>query len=400
MSSNRSAFFSSLLGSASVQNVAKAAKHVSPLVKSVQAVEGIFQAGELMYNANETTGHLNEFIPKISGAVDRVDAFVPTMQVMGKSFCDTVKLLSTFNTIATTVGIGANIVLTYQGVQALQLIAARLKDISSSLAAQTALIAQKDFPQYVYEMVSERVGTTSDDPNYEHWFFVYHPDNDWYPKFYHLLEARPLGPAFCGYTNQIDTAFSFMIAARRYIYRDRERKAYKQGRTVRPVMLHLLIPAYQPIIIVEALKIPEELGDFVIEGRVNSNKPFVWMNLPEEQKKFLLDIGQWVPPTPGWWEVTMSKLGWADQPLMLKEPRVLGTSQQGSLLPEREAVHEICASVSESEINSETALEASKGVLVADRSEDRAKRRQEATPLHQRRRKHTKKKTATTLSDR
>lgn len=392
MSSNRTSVLSSLFASKTVRHAARAAGHVSPLVKSVQAVEGIFQAGELMYNANETSGHLNEFIPKASRIVDRVESFIPTMQVMGKSFCDTVKLLTTFNTIATTVGIGANVVLTYQGVQALQLIAARLKDISTALAAQTALIAQKDFPQYVYEMVSERLGTTSDDPNYEHWFFVYHPDNDWYPKFYHLLEARPLGPAFCGYTNQIDTAFSFMVAARRYIHRERERRAYKQGRSVRPVMLHLLIPAYEPIIIVEALKIPEEIGDFVMEGRVNSNKPFVWMNLPEDQKKYLLDIGQWIPPTPGWWEVAMSKLGWADQPLMLKEARVLGTSQQGSLLPEREAVQEICSTVAEPDENTETAIEASKGVLDTDRGKDGAKRRQEAIPLHQRRRRHPKKR--------
>ncbi|KAF1972070.1 hypothetical protein BU23DRAFT_508760, partial [Bimuria novae-zelandiae CBS 107.79] len=336
MSSNRPTVLSSLFGSKTVKNVTKVAKQVSPLVKSVQAVEGIFSAGELVYNANETAQNLNEFIPKASNIVDRIEAFVPTMQVMGRSFCDTIKLLSTFNTIATTVGIGANVVLTYQGVQALHLIAAHLKDMSTALAAQTALIAQKDFPQYVYEMVSERLGTTSNDPTHEHWFFVYHPDNDWYPRFYQLLEAKPLGPAFCGYTNQIDTAFSFMIAARQYINRDRDRRAQKQGRTSRPVMFHLLIPAYQPIIIVEALKIPEEVGEFVMEGRVNSNKPFVWMNLPGEQKNYVVDIGQWVPPTPGWWELTMSKLGWAEDPLVLKEPRVLGMSQQGSLAAEKE----------------------------------------------------------------
>lgn len=393
MASNRPTVFSTLFGtSKSLRNVTKVAKQVSPLVKSVQAVEGIFSAGELIYNANDTAEHLNEFIPKASKIVDRIESFVPTMQVMGQSFCDTIKLLSTFNTIATTVGIGANIVLTYQGVQALQLIAARLKDISSALAAQTALIAQKDFPQYVYEMVSERLGTTADDPNYEHWFFVYHPDNDWYPKFYHLLEARPLGPAFCGYTNQIDTAFSFMIAARRYVNGERERRAQKQRRPCRPVMLHLLIPAYEPIIIVEALKIPEEIGDFLMEGRVNSNKPFVWMNLPESQKKYVVDIGQWVPPAPGWWELAMSKLGWAEEPLMLKEPRELGTSQQGSLMPEKEAVKELLSIEADPEINTETAVETSKTASEAGSGKDGSKRRQDATPLHQRRRRHTKKR--------
>ncbi|KAJ4300813.1 hypothetical protein N0V90_002901 [Kalmusia sp. IMI 367209] len=382
MSNNRPTVLSSLFGTRSFKNVTKVAKQVPPLVKTVQAVEGILQAGELVYNANETATNLNDFIPKASKIVDRIESFVPSMQVMGRSFCDTVRILTTFSTIANTVGIGANVVLTYQGVQALHLIAARLKDVSTSLAAQTALIAQKDFPQYVYDMVRERLGQTSDDPAYEHWFFVYHPDNDWYPKFYHLLEGKPLGPAFCGYTNQIDTAFSFMIAARRYV-NERECKARKQGKTTRPVMLHLLIPAYQPIVIVEALQIPEEIGDFLMEGRVNSNKAFVWMNLPEEQRRYVLDIGHWVPPTPGWWERAMSTLGWAEEPLVLKEPRILGTSQQ---LLETETIHE-------KENAIEIGDDASKGALeTVERGNEGEKRRRDATPLHQRRRRHPKKR--------
>ncbi|KAK7192594.1 hypothetical protein DPSP01_006533 [Paraphaeosphaeria sporulosa] len=385
MSHRRPSVFGSLFGSKSFKEVTNAAKQVSPLVKTVQAVEGIFQAGELMYNANETAGNLNEFIPKASKIVDRLEAFVPSIQIMGRSFCDTVKIFSTFNTIATTVGIGANVVLTYQGVQALHLIAAQLKEVSTALAAQTALLAQKDFPQYVYDLIRERLGQTSDDLNYEHWFFVYHPDNDWYPKFYHLLEAKPLGPAFCGYTNQIDTAFSFMIAARQYANTERDRRAKKQGRRVRPVMLHLLVPAYQPIVIAEALKIPEEIGDFTIEGRVNSNKPFVWMNLPEDQRNYVVDVGQWIPPTPGWWEFAMSKLGLAEQPLQLKEARILGQSQH--------PVEQLLEDTSTEQIEAENqgSLETKDALEAPDHGKDGAQRRRNATPLHQRRRKHTKK---------
>jgi prophage DNA circulation protein len=173
MSNRRPSVFGSLFGSKSFKDVTKVAKQVPPLVKTIQAVEGIFQAGELMYNANETAGNLNDFIPKASKIADRLEAFVPSMQVMGRSFVDTIKIFNTFNTIATTVGIGANVVLTYQGVQALHLIAAQLKEVSTALAAQTALLAQKDFPQYVYDLIRERLGQTSDDPAHE-------PDNDWY----------------------------------------------------------------------------------------------------------------------------------------------------------------------------------------------------------------------------
>jgi hypothetical protein len=76
-------------------------------------------------------------------------------------------------------------------------------------------------------MIRERVTQTSLDPAFDHWFFVYHPNNDWYPGFYHILQREPIGPKFCGYTNQIDTAFVFMLAVRRRIKR-KERRAQEK----------------------------------------------------------------------------------------------------------------------------------------------------------------------------
>lgn len=152
-------------------------------------------------------------------------------------------------------------------------------------------------------------------------------------------------------------------------------------------MLHLLVPAYQPIVIVEALKIPEEIGNFAIEGRVNSNKPFVWMNLPEGQRNYVIDVGQWVPPTPGWWESAMSKLGLAEQPLQLKKARVLGQSQHPV------ESQQLLEDTSTEQIEAENeGVHDTKGALEApDRGKDGAQRRKNATPLHQRRRKHAKK---------
>ncbi|KAK3378910.1 hypothetical protein B0T24DRAFT_610298 [Lasiosphaeria ovina] len=91
-------------------------------------------------------------------------------------------------------------------------------------------------------MIRERPGQTSDDAVSDHWFFLSHPDDDWYPKFYHLLEKQPVGPRFCGYTNHVDLSSFFMLAARRFI-EERERRAREAGRHFRPVRLHLLIPA-------------------------------------------------------------------------------------------------------------------------------------------------------------
>lgn len=303
----------------------------SPIAKTVQAVRGISKigdaVGDVVDHAHGVVDKINDFLPRASEVAHQIDRFIPSMQVMGRSFADSAKIFGHFNVIATSVGIAANVALTYQGVQALQLIAAKLQDISVSLAAQTALRAQQVFPEYVYDMVRERLDQTSADRTRDHWFFVYHPDNDWYPKFYHYLEKKPLGPGFCGYTNQIDTVFVFMLAARKRI-QEKADKARSQGRSFRPVKLHLLMPAYQPILIAEALRIPEEIGDFVMEGRVNSNKEFVWLNLPQEQRHYVTDIGHWVPPEQGIWDWAMSKIGLADAPPALGEPRVLGTRQR------------------------------------------------------------------------
>ncbi|RSL47293.1 hypothetical protein CEP54_013462 [Fusarium duplospermum] len=301
---------------------AKVGTQAVPIVKTIQAAHGIIKLGNAVTN-------VNDFISKASGVADSVQKFIPEMQVMGNSLCDSMKIFGYFNMAATTIGIGANLVLTYQGIQALRLIAAKLDDIATSLAAQTALTAQRDFPRYVYAMIQERLSQTADDPACDHWFFLFHPDNDWYPKFYRLLEKESPGPRFCGYTNQIDTVFIFMLAARRRI----EERAYRARRKRRPfrhVRLHLLIPAYQPILIFEALKIPEEIGDFIMEGRINSNREFVWLNLPEEQRHYVTGIGNWAPSTLGWWDWTMLKIGLGDEPPKLGEPRILGTRQQSN----------------------------------------------------------------------
>jgi len=297
----------------------------APVMKTVQAVSGLFKMGETIRSVNEVSQSINGFIPKVTKLVDSANQFIPTMQIMALSVCDTVKIATRFQTVASTVGIGANLVLTYQGVKALHLIAAKLEDISVALAAQTALTAQRDFPEYVHDMIRERLGQTANDPACDHWFFLYHPDDDWYPKFYHLLEKKPVGPAFCGYTNQIDTIFVFMLAARRHI----ESRA-RESRSARPVRLHLLIPAYQPILIAEALRVPEEIGDFVMEARTNSNKPFVWLNLPEDQRHYASGIGQWDPTPLSWWDGVLSRVGLTKRLPMLGNPRTLGTRQESA----------------------------------------------------------------------
>ncbi|GAB1317167.1 Nipped-B-like protein B [Madurella fahalii] len=344
----------------------KAVEELKPLVQTIQAGAGTYAIGKVMNDVGAVVDNVGVVVDSVSKAAAKVGAFIPSMQVMGRSFADSARIFASFNSIAMTAGIAANVVVAYQGVQVLQLIDARLKDMAASLAAQTALIAQKDFPQYVYDMIRERITQTSLDPSHDHWFFVYHPDNDWYPGFYRLLEKEMIGPEFCGYTNQIDTAFVFMLAARRRIQR-KEQQAQRDGRPIRPTKLHLLIPAYQPVLIFEALKIPEEIGDFVMEGRINNNREFVWLNLPEDQRHYLQDIGRFVPPNPGWFDWAMSVIGLAEAPPKLGEPRVLGT-RQGAI---------------EADGDGDVADEGNKQEVIEDQTKQRA------TPLQQRHKRHS-----------
>lgn len=360
--------------------------NTAPIVKTIEAGAGLIKIGDTLSKANELAGRVNDFAPRANQMADGLNRFIPAMQVMGQSVADSARIFAYFSMIATTVRIGMNLVQTYQGLQALQLIAAKLQDISAALQAQTALMAQKEFPDYVHSMIRERLMQTSGDPSQDHWFFLWHPDDDWYPKFFHLLEEKPLGTRFCGYTNQIDSVFVFMIAARRRIS-EMEYKARRRGQSLRPTRLHLLVPAYQPVLVAEALTIPEEVGDFVMEGRINSNRELVWLNLPDDQRHYTLNIGQWIPPNPTWLGWAASKIGLGEKPLRLRTPRPLGSSQipleiEATPLPRDEDDDGSSTLVNPSIAPSEASFSGAE-----DKAKDKSKR-SSSTPLHQRERRH------------
>ncbi|KAI9163646.1 hypothetical protein HJFPF1_05268 [Paramyrothecium foliicola] len=354
----------------------------SVVSRTIQAGQGILKVGDAVNKVNDLAGNLNDFIPKAGNLAQSMEKCIPTMQLISKSFCDSTKLLAHFSLAMTAMGIGANIIQTYQGNQALELIAARLQDISTTLSAQTALMAQKEFPGYVYKMIRERLGQTMDDQFCDHWFFLYHPDDDWYPEFYHLLEQNPLEPRFCGYTNQLDTIFVFMMMARKR-QSEKEAHARERSRPIRPVKLHLLIPAYSPILIAELLRIPDEIGDFVIEGRINNHKEFVWFNLPEEQRHHVVGVGQWAPPTETWWEKMTWNFGLSRKEPLSQERRTLGRMQEVEDIPAPE-VERIPYSKNDDENST-----------AADSTVDNKTKRRHATPIHQhRKRQHGKRRPA------
>ncbi len=281
--------------------------YAEPIVKTIEAcqsIQGLLKVGDV---AN-----------KAADLLDKADRLVPSLQLVTDSACDKVALIANFAMIGSAVGFGVHALQQYQGTQALRLIAARLQEIGETLEAQTVLMAQQLFPQYVYDMVQERLGATSAKRE-AHWFFVYHPDTDWYPGFCKLVSERKLGPRFCGWSNQLDSLFLFMLAVRR----EMEGWTASEKSRHRPVKFHILVPAYQPVIITDFLSCPTDAGDFVIEGKINNGYPLVWLNLPADQDRFLHDVGNWKPPSPGW--VDWMLKSFAVRARASEERRELGT---------------------------------------------------------------------------
>jgi hypothetical protein len=284
-----------------------------PMVKTIQAEHGIMKIAQVANAAIHASQQFREFLP--------------TMQIIAESFCDKVPFIAGFSGLAIAAGIAGNLVLTYQGVQALKKIAAHLKDISDSLAAQTALTAPETFARHVYQSVYQGINNNAHHVHHEHWFFVYHPDTDWYPAFHWKITEERLKKNFCGYSNQLDSVVIFMLAARTELAKEQKR-AEKLGKPMRDVVFHLLIPAYRPLVITEPLAFPKELSPFVVEGEIHNSNELVWLNIPEEQEDLLFNVGNWKPPPPSILESIGTALGMTDVPLERGKPRVLGTVRE------------------------------------------------------------------------
>lgn len=260
---------------------------------SATSVVKLIQAGHHLWQAAQDPSGTG--IPK---ALNIIQETIPMFHVMSKSICDSGKVVASFGNIATSLGTIGNVVVAYQGTRALHLIAQNLKDVNETLQAQTALMSIEKFPQAVYDLVEEALHNFQDDDEVQHWFFVYHPDTIWTPGFHRLVTQRGLHKRFCGHSNQLDAAVVFMLAAREYA--ERTNRNGDKRKVNRRVKLHLLVPAYQPVLLKDPVRFPAALGDFAIHGKIHNSTPLVWMNVPPDQEANLVGIGRWQPPNQTW----------------------------------------------------------------------------------------------------
>ncbi|KFA76494.1 hypothetical protein S40288_01542 [Stachybotrys chartarum IBT 40288] len=119
--------------------------------------------------------------------------------------------------------------------------------------------------------------------HFYHVFFLYHPDTDmdWDCAFFSCVQDQPLSHRFLGMSQNLDALVVWM----RFI----KKNMYKDGKKIH---IHLLIPAYRPMVAGEPLAFPADLMPLTIHGHVHNSMPYVWLNLPEPSRRLhLINVG-------------------------------------------------------------------------------------------------------------
>lgn len=153
-----------------------------------------------------------------------------------------------------------------------------LEDIGARLAneaeAHTGLIAPKKFVEQVHDFIIEKTSREWPSRSRNHVFFLYHPDTDWSPSFFRRIQNHPLSQRFLGMSENLDALVLWM----RFI----KEKMAKEGKKIH---IHLLIPAYRPMLIGASLAVPDQLLPMSIHGHIHNSKPYVWLNIPHPARR-------------------------------------------------------------------------------------------------------------------
>ncbi|KAJ3455187.1 hypothetical protein MRS44_013787 [Fusarium solani] len=131
------------------------------------------------------------------------------------------------------------------------------------------------FGAYVHRFVQNEMaavdGTRDGADNQHHFFYVWHPDSDWYPDFEGRQAADPLGPAFGGYHHDLPTICLRMGADRQALVATTD---YGHA-----AVFHLVIPAYYPLVIDRPVAFADELLPLVVTGGRHRATDLVWFAL-------------------------------------------------------------------------------------------------------------------------
>ncbi|KAF2398333.1 hypothetical protein EJ06DRAFT_532085 [Trichodelitschia bisporula] len=227
--------------------------------------------------------NLKDNIKAIRDASGAIKHALPTVKIVASHAV----FLANFNAFIGAAGVVAQFIQVYQGQQVIT----ELRNIRQELAVQTALDAPEKFAKQVYKYVAMKAAETAG-AQPRHFYFLYHPDTDWHPTFFELVENKPLPDSFYGMSENLDALCVWMRFVRVMLA--------KQRSWGREAVFVLLVPAYRPFHIQEPLDFAEVLHPLIIHGMIHNNEPFVRLNLPKQRKDLLDGVGLWErPPGPG-----------------------------------------------------------------------------------------------------
>ncbi|KAH7228609.1 uncharacterized protein BKA55DRAFT_680733 [Fusarium redolens] len=141
-------------------------------------------------------------------------------------------------------------------------------------------------PGYKVGITNEMAAVDGTQDGQHHFFYVWHPDSDWYPAFEGRQAEDPLGPAFGGYHHDLATICLRMRADREALIETTD-----YGRAA---VFHLVIPAYYPLVMDHPIAFADELLPLVITGGRHRGADLVWFAIrrdPREERLHLNFVG-------------------------------------------------------------------------------------------------------------
>ncbi len=273
--------------------------------------------GKKKHGVFETIQNLNDTMEEGQKLFRTISILVPQVKVAAKHLA----YFTSFNSFVAAAGVTAELIQVYQGFQ----IIAELQGIRQQITAQTALQAPKLFAVNAHEYIILKMHEFKDVEN--HWFFLYHPDNDWHAAFFSRVRDAPLPSNFFGLSDNLDALCLLM----RYLRAVLLKMTKKSGKGV---VFHVLMPTYYPWHIEKPMKFAAVLQPLHLHGVTHQQQRLVALNLPGvDPDSIELDgVGVW-----------KRSLSWPEKIFGRREerPRVLGVVSGKEAVPDVEVTEDM-----------------------------------------------------------
>ncbi|EWZ29099.1 uncharacterized protein FOBCDRAFT_228176 [Fusarium oxysporum Fo47] len=241
------------------------ARQLGPAVIGLTQLWNQWRDGKASRQQEQTYQEIRDALPQLLNSIQARE-----IRVVPNAFNSTPAFLAYFEAAA----LGSITLVLLDVASAIRRVGASLDAIRSEL--EIANIARVQgwghggFGAYVHRFAqNEMAAVDGTQDGQHHFFYVWHPDSDWYPAFEERQAENPLGPAFGGYHHDLATICLRMRADREALIATTD-----YGRAA---MFHLVIPAYYPLVMDHPIAFADELLPLVITGGRHRGTDLVWL---------------------------------------------------------------------------------------------------------------------------